>query len=170
MGYDGLLCYHCCECLGDGNVYHMPISYNNNKYEVQGNYCSLECMKAYNAHLNDTYKNMRFQLISKMYNLQDCNIKMAPPRESLRRFGGNLSIEEFRNNFSKESNINLPPLSYVHPDCNNISSSVNNFSWVSDSNEYERVTVNNESTNKLERKKPVKKSHSTIDSMLGIGS
>ena len=48
----------------------------------------------------------------KMYDIYDIKIKLAPPRETLKIFGGFLTIEEFRKNFlmNREYHVVVPPM------------------------------------------------------------
>lgn len=123
----------------------MPVDYDikTDVYTVYGNYCSLECIKAYNAHTNDSYKHNRFSLITQMYNLYEKNIQLAPPREALKCFGGKLTIDEFRKNNGIFSNINIPPLTKLalQTDGDKNLSFVNNFTWTSNVNENEETTL-----------------------------
>ena len=153
------LCQHCSQKTTD--VYQMPISYNIELQEflVQGNFCSLECMKSYNAHLNDSFRSNRFSLITQMYDLYDKDIKMAPPKESLQCFGGTMSIEDFRKNNSTYSYKNLPPLKILEFK-NESSNQLNNFTWLNN------IEL---STNQvaLERKKP-DKNQFTLDKIMNL--
>ena len=87
-----------------------------NKFFVYGCFCSFDCATAYNIGLND-YKVMdRNSLIKKLYNMitgKSDDIKIAAPREVLTRFGGHISIEEYRKgnaSISKEYRLLLPPM------------------------------------------------------------
>tara|TARA_B100001996_G_C18630953_1_gene581743 strand:+ start:628 stop:1110 length:483 start_codon:yes stop_codon:yes gene_type:complete len=126
------LCFHCCQQIE--KMLHLPINFDKESqvYEVFGNFCSIECMKSYNAHSNHSNKNIRFSLITQMYDLYTKNINIAPPKESLSYFGGSMSIEEFRKKCGKKSNICLPPFkkNEILVETND---NINNFSWIQNS-------------------------------------
>ena len=94
----------CWWCVHDvSNVYKLPINYNmnNDSFTCIGNFCSWECMKAYNLNDQDHCKHVRSSYITMMFRKMNKNndfIECAPPRETLDIFGGPLSITEFRNN------------------------------------------------------------------------
>lgn len=122
-----LACWWCTEQFSN-LPYVIPEKYHNNKYYVYGCFCSYNCVVAYNININDYKIWDRYCLIKKMYHKQLHthnkpinalnNISMAPPRESLKKFGGPLSIEEFRNidEDSKRSiRIIYPPMVPITP-------------------------------------------------------
>jgi len=80
----------------------LPEQYYNDTFFCIGNYCSWECMKAYNIDTNDNYIWKRESLINLMHYLTYGIFKEIKPACSwliLKDFGGNLSILEFRKNF-----------------------------------------------------------------------
>lgn len=97
-------CWWCCH--GFENVpLGLPINYNatNKKFRVRGVFCGFACMVAYH---ND--KSMGFRhLITFLYNrltgvnITDIAITPSPPRSVLKIFGGELSIEEFRDSVNQ---------------------------------------------------------------------
>ena len=93
----------------------IPDRYYCGKFYVFGCFCNFSCAIAYNLDMNDYRVPLRNALIKEMYTkmtgLTD-NIPIAPKRELLKKFGGILSIEEFRNKLlliKKEYKMNLPP-------------------------------------------------------------
>ena len=157
-----LLCFHCsCEIL---NIYRMPVEYDRqlNEYVTYGNFCSVECMKSFNVHSNDSYKHNRFSLITNMYNLHNVQVNCAPPREALKQFGGTLTMKEFKNKNRKFSNLNIPPMRKleIQTDGENDLSSVNNFTWVNSSDAKEESKI-------LQRESPVKNKN-TLDKIMNI--
>lgn len=104
-------CWWCCHPF-DHSPFHMPSQLKKvngqNHFQTYGYFCSFSCMKAYNNNENDSQKNNRFTLISMMVKetyKKDIIVVTAPPRQSLQVFGGDLSIEEFRN--KSQSNLKL---------------------------------------------------------------
>lgn len=99
-------CWWCCHKF-DTVPLGLPIYYNNvtNKFQVKGIFCSFACIVAYKNTIKYKIKNIEY-LIKYLYTkltgakLSD-TIKVAPPRCSLNMFGGELTIEEFRNSFNE---------------------------------------------------------------------
>jgi hypothetical protein len=80
----------------------LPEQHHNDTFFCTGNYCSWECMKAYNIDTNDITIWKRESLINLMHYLTYGIFKEIKPASSwltLKDFGGNLTILEFRKNF-----------------------------------------------------------------------
>lgn len=80
----------------------LPEQYYNETFFCTGNYCSWECMKAYNIDRNDNNISKIESLINLMYYMTYGSfkeIKPAPSWLTLTDFGGNQSISDFRKNF-----------------------------------------------------------------------
>ena len=93
----------------------LPDRYLNDKYYVFGCFCTPSCVLAYNLNMNDYRMNIRMALIKKLYgNLYPKeNIPVAPQRELLRKFGGDMTINEFRDDnmlLKKEFKVSMPPV------------------------------------------------------------
>ena len=94
----------------------LPEDYYNDTFYCVGHFCSFSCMKSYNLDLNDSLLWKRESLINLLYFMtysEHKNIIPAPHWVTLEEFGGNLSIEEFRENSTnntKEYLILHPPL------------------------------------------------------------
>ena len=98
-------CWWCCHTfdtvpIGNPDRYNTKVE----KFKVKGVFCSFSCLIAYR---NNSYKkySMTNYLVKFMYSkltgtfLLDSNLTPAPPRSCLKMFGGDLTIEEFRNAF-----------------------------------------------------------------------
>lgn len=124
-----ICCYWCCHKF-DSPPIGIPISYNNNTFNVFGCFCSLECAAAYNFKYNDSIDEVweRYNLInllSRKLQLDEV-IKPAPDKMTLKSFGGFLDIDQFRsyNKTNKIININFQPM-------------VSSISQIEEINEYE---------------------------------
>lgn len=159
----------CFWCLHNfiNKVYSLPIKYNNNKFEMFGNFCSPQCVVSYNFNMNDENSYERYSYINYIYN-NGYKIYSAPSRESLNCFGGPLSIEQFRlivdNNY--DTNILLPPLISIIPQLEVYKNNINN-------NEKEFIPLNNERIEKykelkLKRTKPIIEHKNTLDHSLKL--
>jgi len=81
----------------------LPIKFDNNTYHIQGCFCSLNCAKAYNVKENNYRMSEVNSLIEDfrrdIFGVNSYPVTMAPPRQTLKEFGGYLTIEEFRKEF-----------------------------------------------------------------------
>lgn len=96
-----LLCWHCCHSF-DNPPFPLPKSYDIRErcYIVTGNFCCLGCVKAY-IYDNNTFDVSQVlttfaRMVNEVYDVD--KVLMSPPRHALKCFGGNLTIEKFRNN------------------------------------------------------------------------
>lgn len=111
-------CYWCCHKFNNA-PFGIPINFENNKFEVFGCFCTLECAAAYNFKMNHNIDEMweRNNLINLLSRHIDYKsfVKPAPDRLCLKQFGGFMDIEEFRNhtNLNRVININFPPMTSV---------------------------------------------------------
>ncbi len=95
----------------------MPDHYKNGFYYVFGNFCGFACKLAYNENMDDYRKSVRRALIKQLYceifQCDEMNIKPAGPREILEKFGGNTTINKFRDPMivsSKVIKMTIPPM------------------------------------------------------------
>jgi hypothetical protein len=100
-------CWWCCHAF-DWHPLSLPIHYDEkrNKFKVSGNFCSWNCMKAFNGRTGSVNKFRQHQYIHDLFRkiVLDKNgkpfpykhIPLAASRWSLQHFGGTKTIEEFR--------------------------------------------------------------------------
>ena len=108
------VCWNCCHDF-NSIVYGVPLKYHREIFYIYGYFCSLECGARY---VFDNLKNHDFNEILSLINLFNNNIHqksepivLPPNRLILSHFGGNQSIEEYRNN--NQNNIHdiiIPPI------------------------------------------------------------
>jgi hypothetical protein len=120
-------CFWCCHGF-PWKATVLPISYDayENMYTCEGHFCSPECALAFlyaEPNLSDVARWTRHALLADMYrNLYKTrDLIPAPPRATLRLFGGPLGIEQFREHtsFSEEMvAVQLPPLRLHLPSMN----------------------------------------------------
>jgi hypothetical protein len=106
----------CFWCSGqfEGRPIVIPTQEELGVYTVYGNFCTLSCSLAYllNEHIDPQVRWERQALLHRMYKQLE-NIQPAPPRESLKFFGGCLSHSQFREIIGKKQiriDSNLPPI------------------------------------------------------------
>ena len=106
-------CWWCKNCFNSPAV-QLPEDYYNETFFCIGNFCSFSCMKSYNLDLNDSLSWKRESLINLLYYMtysEYKDINPAPHWITLVEYGGNLSIEQFREN----SLINTKEYLVLHP-------------------------------------------------------
>ena len=139
----------------------LPDNYNNSKFKMIGHFCSFNCAKSYNLDLCDNNIWKRNSLLDFLYMLtynEDIEILPAPHWKVLKDFGGNLSIEQFRDDFI----INTTEFIYLHPPL------VTRKPFIE---EIKRINVNNISDDNelvLKRNKPLKTTIHNIRNILGV--
>lgn len=92
-------CWNCCHSIN--KLFSIPLKYENNKFYIYGDFCCLGCALRY---IIDNYKNKELWEKYELFNLyyrkiygENIEINIPPNRLSLEFFGGNLKIEEYRN-------------------------------------------------------------------------
>jgi len=110
-----LSCFWCCESFS-GRPCVIPMRVVEQVWHVYGNFCLPQCAMAYLlSEILDTHTRWeRIALLNRLYGSQ-CNgrIYPAPSRESLQRFGGPISFEEFRAMCETQRvrvDIHMPPI------------------------------------------------------------
>ena len=96
----GLWCWWCCHPF---DTYPVALPCHQNprtlQYKVVGNFCSWSCAKAYNfggmGGNTGARASMMLSIRLKVFGERG-RVNIAPPRQSLKVFGGFLTIEEFR--------------------------------------------------------------------------
>jgi hypothetical protein len=116
-------CWWCCHPF-DNPPCSIPYEFKNNSYCVYGVFCSPECAAAYNFNdvhgVSDIWE--RYSLLNmlyrRIYENKHYKIKLAPPRQTLKIFGGHLSIDEYRASFNNQTHcyrIIMPPMVSIIP-------------------------------------------------------
>lgn len=147
-------CWWCCYKFNTEPVY-LPITYKDDVFNVKGNFCSFNCCLSYNHTHNKNYyesESLIYLFYKKTNNIlmvDDINIPYAPDKEILQKFGGCMSIEDYRKNFQlKQYNVKYPSHTLIIPELEEITLSSN-----------ENVNITDTTSNKLilKRKKNEKK-------------
>ena len=168
-----IACWWCCHKFNNTPC-SLPFSYKREKFYVKGVFCSFNCAASYNFSSNDDDMHERYSLLNlmykKLYNRNFVKINLSPPRESLKMFGGYLSIEEFRENSlenNKLFNLVCPPLISIIP---KIEETVNYNKLNSNMNINVNENILNKTQNilKLKRNKPVTNPNNTLQSFMDL--
>jgi hypothetical protein len=101
-----ICCWHDTEQF-DGLPTFIPERYYNGEFYVWGCFCSFNCACAYNLAKNDGRVLERHNLLVRLFyeinktriaSIKDVEINPAGERELLQKFGGPLTIQQFRDN------------------------------------------------------------------------
>jgi hypothetical protein len=81
-----------------GSPFVIPVVIEEDIWRVYGNFCCPECAAAYlfNEKLDANVQWERYALLNRLYSDNESSVRLAPPRTSLRLFGGSLDVSEFR--------------------------------------------------------------------------
>ena len=106
-------CFWCAGCF-EGRPVVIPSLEEHGTYKVYGNFCTLSCALSFllNEQVDPQVRWERQALLHRMYS-QPESIHPAPPRDSLKFFGGLLSYEQYREIIEKKNiriDTNLPPV------------------------------------------------------------
>ena len=142
---------------------------------IKGVYCSFNCAASYNFSKNDDNIWERYSLLNlmykKLYHQKFIKINLAPPRETLKIFGGYMNIEEFRENSYKNEKIftviNPPLISIIPKIEENVSTQLKtnktNFPLINES-----ILNKTQNSLKLKRNKPVTNPNNTLQSYMDL--
>lgn len=165
------LCLWCCHCI-DHKPIPLPVKKVDDIFYVIGYFCSYNCAASYNFDKNNNDKWTCYSLLNYLYKISNNTdfkkINLAPPRESLQIFGGNLLIDEFRKKSICNKKINLlyPPLITIIPH-------IEEYSINKDQQEQKYIPINNNLMNKainslkLKRKNPIS-NNKTLKSYMSL--
>ena len=120
-------CFWCCHPFS-WKASVLPVSYDayENMYACEGHYCSPECTMASlyaDASLSDAARWTRHALLVDLYRslYTKRDLIPAPPRSTLRLFGGPLDIQQFREYTASSEEmvaVQMPPLRLHVPSMN----------------------------------------------------
>lgn len=163
-------CWHCCHEI-DGESLQMPYKYDERrrKFYTSGHFCSWSCMKTWAIDRHGITRGgiivsnivcMRKQLFG-----QIGRIPCAPNRYKLKEFGGELTIEEFREDSVRDSgtkrHVDSEEVRSVLVDAQPTEAAA----IVADAN---KTTPASGGGLKLKRNKPLVRSHTSLESALGL--
>jgi hypothetical protein len=163
------LCCWWCTYQFENLPCYLPEKYSENNFYVSGCFCSFNCAGAYNLSLCDDKVWNRYSLLKMMYyminknkinSVSDIEINISGPKELLKKYGGPMTIEEFRKNskiLGREYHKLIPPFIPVNIGFEEITNSKNN---VCSSNISTIINSNKNPDNILKRTKPLNNSAS----------
>jgi hypothetical protein len=161
-------CWWCCHEF-NATPLTMPYKYyeKHDKFMTAGRFCSWSCMKTYAL---DTYGISRGSIIcgnmimmrKKLYGKLG-SIKPAPKKHRLVEFGGDLTIEAFRENLLVDDDI---PAVIKTEEVQNI---IIPIVYLNTAKMYEINSANGKNDSlRLKRNKPLKRNQNNLESVLGL--
>lgn len=111
-----LLCWHCCHSF-DTKPLQYPFAYLQKKdeFRVGGHFCSWECLSAYDGKERKTRLSVPLAYYRKRVTGEYKHTTSAPPRCTLKAFGGHLSIDEFRRSSGSEYYVTMHNIVQIVP-------------------------------------------------------
>ena len=102
----------------DNKPCFLPTKEEGGAYHIYGNFCTPQCALSYllEEHLDSHVRWERMALLHRMYRPQGkpgCRLYPSPPRDSLKKFGGVYTYEQFRRVVSENKvrvDIQIPPM------------------------------------------------------------
>jgi len=94
------VCWNCCHSIDV--MLSQPIKYDNGVFTTIGNFCSYACICRYTIESNETTEEIfnKLTTLNLYYNIKNDTksktITPAPPKLTLKMFGGYMDIEEYR--------------------------------------------------------------------------
>jgi hypothetical protein len=147
----------------------LPLKKENDKFVMFGNFCSSGCAAAYNFDNTNTQFELweRYSFLNYIYGQGNTAIKIAPPRLSLKKFGGKLTIDEFRlkSQEDEEYEIILPPMRSIIPTLEEITIDADKDYMIGFENDM--LNKNNQEL-RLKRSKPLPSSHNTLENCMNL--
>jgi hypothetical protein len=169
-------CFWDCHTV-KGSPFVIPVAIEEDIWRVYGNFCCPECAAAYlfNERLDANVQWERYALLNRLYSDNETSVRMAPPRSTLRLFGGSLDISEFRGMIAEKRmriDVMTPPMISIIQvmDTKPIdfydASMKNTFiPW-----EMDRMNRPGAQGLRLRRTKPIAEKESTLEYCMGIQS
>jgi hypothetical protein len=111
--------YACWWCTYDFEncPFFIPDKIDKEVFYVFGNFCSPSCAASYNENMSDYRTQDRHTMIKmlacKILNIDNYDIKYAPPKEILEKYGGPMTIDTFREKnklWSVNYKLLMPPM------------------------------------------------------------
>jgi hypothetical protein len=143
----------------------MAEKYHNGIFYVSGCFCSFNCKAAYNLNINDNRVWERYTLMKQLYyiinkdnitSIADIEINPAGPKELLEKYGGQMTIEEYRKNskvLGKEYHKLMPPFIPINIGFEEITSGKTNSKTM---NIHNLLNANSKDNIVVKRNKPLK--------------
>lgn len=160
-------CWWCCHDFESDSL-ALPTKHDErrNKFVVAGKFCSWSCMKTYAVETYGLSKGSimcgNIVMLRKALYGKIGRIKPAPKRQRLIEFGGDLTIEKFRENADLDTNPNTDVVQELEVDNMIPVTNTTNKMY-----EIKGATGTNEPL-RLKRAKPLKRDQNNLETVLGL--
>jgi hypothetical protein len=162
----------------EGPPCSLPIEYKNGVFKCKGVFCSPECAAAFNFKEDNDGgdKWEQYSLLTLLYrrvfNNPSLRIKLASSKFTLKTYGGQLSIKEFRTNncnSDKTYKIVMPPMISILP-VQQLVEVDKGFTSKQDKKNYviDKTSSNDNSGLVLKRSKPFKQTENTLEKCMNL--
>jgi hypothetical protein len=164
-------CFWCTQPF-EGQPCIIPEREDKGLWRVYGNFCCPECGVSYllNESIDPHVRWERMALLHRLYDPEGlARIFPAPPRESLKFFGGPMSIETFRATTrvgKVRVDIHMPPMVSILGSID--TKPIDFFDSNMKNTLQEKGPIKTEEGLRLKRSKPLKDRDSTLDSVMNI--
>ena len=164
-------CFWCTQSF-EGQPCIIPEREDKGLWRVYGNFCCPECGVSYllNESIDPHVRWERMALLHRLYDPEGlARIFPAPPRESLKFFGGPMSIETFRATTRAGKvrvDIHMPPMVSILGSID--TKPIDFFDSNMKNTLQEKGMVKTDEGLRLKRSKPLKDRDSTLDSVMNI--
>lgn len=138
------VCWWCCYPF-DWESIHFPYALKSNVFLTTGHFCSWGCMKAYAIDKGKMDACELIMLMRKRVEGKMTPVQKAPSKYCLEMFGGDVSIEQFRNGIPVH--VHIPGEAFQ----------------IVKSNKEEKFEII-----KLKREKPLEREKNKLESSLGV--
>lgn len=138
----------------DNMPFFLPEKIIDDVYHVFGCFCTINCAYSYNININDSRVWERISLLRNLYSEilnKDVKINLAAPKEVLQKYGGNVSIHDYR----KSLDTNVKTYRFVVPPLTPI------ISFIEEKNKCNNINRNNDI--KVKRSKPLPNVKNILD-------
>jgi hypothetical protein len=167
-------CFWCCHTFTHRPVV-LPIRDTGEYLTVTGNFCSPECATSYLFDMRQD-SHTRWEQLALLYRVygEACQGKIhpAPPRTTLKLFGGSLTIQEYRNLIQSHKvrvDVHLPPMVSILATMDTKPIDFYDASLTKNVNETVKERLQKaEEVLRLRRTKPLKAWESTLDACLNL--
>lgn len=166
-------CFWCCEVF-QGRPCVLPNFVSDSVWHVYGNFCTPQCASAYllNEQLDTHVRWNRLALLHRLY-AASCGGRVypAPHRECLERFGGPMKTQDFRTLCEQRkvrADVHLPPMVSILASMDTKPIDFYETSLRNTTATTHSLPVQEGSSLKLKRTKPLKDRESTLDMCLNI--
>lgn len=105
-----------CDCQFESQPIGIPETISNNQFYCSGNFCSFSCTARYILDTDTTANRFeKISLLTSLYQMAfnlglDATVPVANPKQTLHKYGGSLSYDQYHSNESRELSLYKLPI------------------------------------------------------------